>query len=88
MAMYQFSYGMTDKKKPAFKITLTIDNRTLSMEHFEYSTLSNKFILPKYYNYANHDHSNYNNLYDTNDNDWDDEDVHTITLNPTIIPSN
>jgi len=34
IALYSFSYGMTDKRKAQFKISLTIDNRTLTTPHY------------------------------------------------------
>jgi hypothetical protein len=30
MAVYNFQYGMTDRRKPAFKIQVFFDNRTIS----------------------------------------------------------
>jgi hypothetical protein len=44
IALYSFSYGMTDKRKPEFKISLLIDNNTLSSGHEAF----NFFKLPSY----------------------------------------
>lgn len=30
MAVYNFQYGMTDRRKPQFKISVSFDNRTLT----------------------------------------------------------
>ncbi len=30
MAIYNFQYGMTDRRKPQFKIQVSFDNRTLT----------------------------------------------------------
>ena len=36
MAVYNFQYGMTDKRKPEFKIQIYFDNKTLSQQPSEF----------------------------------------------------
>jgi hypothetical protein len=68
LAVYSFSYGMTDKRKPEFKISLKIDNNTLS-SGYDFSTFYEKYSLPKYYD----DNYSYNNQNLNEIDDWEEE---------------
>jgi hypothetical protein len=50
VALYAFSYGMTDERKPSFKITLTLSNTTLAQANaYSFDVFSRFKAAPDYY---------------------------------------
>jgi len=43
MAVYSFSYGMTDKRKAQFKISVFFDNRSLQQSYLDLDYFYNSF---------------------------------------------
>lgn len=68
MALYAFSYGMTDQRKPSFKITLTLSNTTLAQAN-PFDVFSRFKALPDYYEQPQLDFEA------SQESDWEEEET-------------